>query len=121
MGSTRTPGKVLKEFSGQPMLWHQIQRVKLAKSLSKIIVATTNQPEDQAIVELAKSAGVAWSTGSTDDVLDRVYQAAKDSNAEVVIRITGDCPLIDPTVIDKVVGHYLANIDELDHVFLGPD
>lgn len=121
VGSTRFPKKVLKKISGRPMLWHQIQRVKLAKSLSNIIVATTDQPEDEAVIQVAQESEVSWATGSQDDVLDRVYQAVKDTDATSIVRLTGDCPLIDPKVIDQVIQYYHENSDHLDYLCLGPE
>jgi glutamate-1-semialdehyde 2,1-aminomutase/spore coat polysaccharide biosynthesis protein SpsF len=95
--------------------------MKLASSLDKIVVATTNLPEDEAVVAVAKEANVASMTGSEEDVLDRVYQAATGAEASVVVRVTGDCPLIDPAVIDQLVGYYVDHAKELDHVCLSPD
>jgi len=121
MGSSRLPGKVLKEICGQPMLWHQLQRVKLAKSLDKIIVATSDKPEDKPITEVANQAGVSFTTGSENDVLDRYYQAVKDTGATAIVRLTGDCPLIDPAVIDQVVAEFTTRQDSLDHLCLSPE
>ena len=121
VGSTRLPGKVMRDICGHPMLWHQIQRAKLATSLDQIVIATTDQPEDEAIVTVAREAGVPVVRGSVDDVLDRIYQAAFQHSATVVVRLTGDCPLIDPQVIDEVVEYYLRHSGELDHVCLSPE
>jgi len=121
MGSSRLPGKVLKEICGRPMLWHQIQRVKGASSLDKIIVATSDLPEDQQVADLALEAGVQWSKGSADDVLDRIYQAVNETGATTIVRLTGDCPLIDPKVIDQVVEYYQENASHLDHLCLSPE
>lgn len=120
-GSSRLPGKVLKELCGHPMLWHQIQRVKRSKCLGQIIVATTDQPEDDPILDLAREAGVARVAGSTDDVLDRFYQATKDSGASAIVRLTGDCPLLDPDVIDQLAEYYTSHQNELDYVSLSPE
>ena len=128
-GSARLPGKVTKDICGRPMLWHQIQRAKLARSLDKVVVATTDLPEDRPIIAVAQEAGVSSMTGSVDDVLDRVYQAAKlvmsevegDASASAVVRLTGDCPLVDPSVIDQVVGYYVNHRPHIDHVSLGPE
>ena len=114
MGSTRLPGKVLKEIVGKPMLWHVINRVKNAKELDDIVIATTNLKEDTQILELASEIGVKNYAGSENDVLDRYYQAAIMSKADVIVRITADCPLVDPNVIDKVVRYYLSN--DFDYV-----
>ena len=102
------------------MLWHQIQRIKLATSLDKIVVATTDLPQDLPVQNLAAEAGVDCYTGSVDDVLDRVYQVAKAQGADPVVRLTGDCPLIDPAVIDQAVAYFLEHSHEVDHVCLSP-
>ena len=103
MGSTRLPGKVLKEISGKPMLWHVIERVKRCKEIDNIVIATTSKDEDKAIIYIAEKCGVETYAGSENDVLDRYYQAAKKVNADVIIRITADCPLINPTTIDEMI------------------
>lgn len=128
-GSTRLPGKVTKDICGHPMLWHQIHRAKLARSLDKLVVATTDLEEDRQITAVAQDAGVDSTTGSVDDVLDRVYRAAKlvlkeageDPKTSAVVRLTGDCPLVDPSVIDQLVEYYVNHIGDVDHVSLGPD
>ena len=114
MGSTRLPGKVMKEIVGKPMLWHVINRVKHTKELDDIVIATTNIKEDTQILELASKIGVKTYAGSENDVLDRYYQAAIISKADVIVRITADCPLADSNVIDKVVKYYLNN--DFDYV-----
>ena len=114
MGSTRLPGKVLKEIVGKPMLWHVINRVKNAKELDDIVIATTNLKEDTQILDLASEIGVKTYAGSESDILDRYYQAAIMSKADVIVRITADCPLADPNVINKVVRYYLSN--DFDYV-----
>jgi glutamate-1-semialdehyde 2,1-aminomutase/spore coat polysaccharide biosynthesis protein SpsF len=120
-GSSRLPGKITQDICGKPMLWHQIQRAKLAKTLDKIIVATTDTSDDLPVVEIAKDAGVDWSTGSVDDVLDRTYQSVKSLGATAVVRLTGDCPLIDPAVIDQVVEEFTGHEGKFDHVCLTPE
>jgi spore coat polysaccharide biosynthesis protein SpsF len=107
MGSTRLPGKVMMEIVGKPMLWHVINRVKHAKRLDDIVIATTALNEDKQILELASEIRVKSYAGSEDDVLDRYYQAAIIYKADVIVRITADCPLIDPTVIDRAIEFYL--------------
>jgi spore coat polysaccharide biosynthesis protein SpsF len=116
MGSTRLPGKVLKIAAGKPILAHQILRVKKAKTLDLVVIATTITPADDSIIRLSKKYGVSFFRGSGDDVLDRYYQAAKKFGADTIVRLTGDCPLLDPGLIDKAVrffkkGHfdYAAN------------
>ncbi len=90
------------------MLFHVIQRVKKSKLIEDIVVATTKKKEDLEIVKIAKKCGVRDFRGSEDDVLDRFYQAAKVAKAESIVRITADCPLIDPVVVDKVIEHFLS-------------
>lgn len=106
MGSTRLPGKVLMDIAGKPMLWHVIERVKGCKKIDSIVVATTSREEDKAVVELTKECGVETFAGSEEDVLDRYYQAAKKFDADPVVRITADCPVIDPQIVDEVINKY---------------
>ena len=107
MGSTRLPGKTMKEIVGKPMLELLIERLKRARRIDEIVVATTVKPEDEVIVELAERVGVKWFRGSSEDVLDRVLKAAKFYRADIIVEITGDCPLIDPAVVDIVIKRYL--------------
>jgi spore coat polysaccharide biosynthesis protein SpsF len=111
MGSTRLPGKVLQPLAGRPALWHVVTRLKHCKNIHEIVLATTTHSEDDRIVEWCAEHNVACFRGSAQDVLDRYYQTAKQFHAAHIVRITADCPLIDPEVIDEVVqgfrdGHY---------------
>ncbi|HCR52261.1 TPA: hypothetical protein DIV48_01265 [Candidatus Kaiserbacteria bacterium] len=108
IGSTRLPGKVLKPILREPMLARMLERVKRAKEIERVIVATSEKSRDDAVAELAKRAGVSVFRGSEDDVLDRMYRAAKDASADVIVGLTGDCPLHDPGVIDEAVRHFIA-------------
>ena len=119
MGSTRLPGKVMREVLGKPLLSHLITRLKEAKLINKILIATTNKDKDKPILKLARESGIDSFAGSEDDVLDRYYQAAVKCNAQVIVRITADCPLIDPELVDKIVAHYLNNRENLDYVRSG--
>lgn len=114
MGSARLPVKVMMNILDKPMLWHVISRVKHANMLNDIVVATTTLNKDKQILELASEMGVKSYAGSKDDVLDRYYQAAIINKADVIVRITADCPLADPKVIDEVVRFYLDN--DFDYV-----
>ena len=115
MSSSRLPGKVLKPLHGRPMLAQQIERVRRASRTDRLIVATTLRPEDDAIADLCQELGVNFSRGSRDDVLDRFYQAVKDLNPTHVVRITGDCPLIDPANLDEVVDLHLLEGNDHTH------
>lgn len=107
MGSTRLPGKILKPILGKPMLAHEIERLKTSKKIDSIILATTDKVEDNATAALGKECGILVFRGSEEDVLDRYYHAAKEASADVVVRVTGDCPLHGGAVIDEVVEHFL--------------
>lgn len=116
MTSTRLPGKVLKEVLGKPLLEYEIERLQRCRSLSKIVVATTVLPSDDAVVTLCEQLGVSVFRGSEEDVLSRFAQAAKLYQADVVVRVTADCPLLDPAVVDLVVQTYLESADKYDYV-----
>ena len=116
MKSTRLPGKVLKTIAGKPMLAHVIERLKDTKLVNGIAIATTVKEEDRIILKLANDSGVKNFAGSEEDVLDRYYQAAKRYPADVIVRITSDCPLIDPEVVDKVIAFYLREKDMVGYV-----
>jgi len=103
MGSSRLPGKVLLDIAGKPMIQRVIERASRSRTLDRVIVATTHDPGDDPLAAFASSIGVVFTRGSLHDVLDRYYQAAKDQRADVVVRITADCPLVDPELIDKTV------------------
>lgn len=108
LGSSRLPGKVLLPFRGEPMLAHVMHRAARATSLDDVVLATTLRPEDDPIVELARDRGWPVERGSEVDLLDRYLQAARHHDAEVIVRITSDCPLIDPEIIDLAVGAFGA-------------
>lgn len=103
MGSSRLPGKILKPLAGKPALWHVLHRLEHAKRLDGVVVATTVESEDNVVEEFCLDHGVMCFRGSAEDVLDRYYWASKVFGADPIVRITGDCPLIDPAVVDEVV------------------
>lgn len=103
MGSTRLPGKVLKPLAGKPMLWHVLRRTLAAKRISEVILATTTAPADRALEPVARELGVRTVFGHPTDVLDRYYQTASAAKADVIVRVTADCPFIDPEVLDACV------------------
>ena len=109
MGSTRLPGKVLKDLAGDTVLARVVKRTRRAKLLTKVVVATSVLPADDAIVKECERIGVACFRGDEADVLDRYYRAAQAYQAEVVVRITSDCPLIDPELIDSVIRSFVED------------
>lgn len=111
MGSTRLPGKVMKEILGKPVILWDLDRISLSKLIDEIVVAIPYEKENDVIADTIKEYNdkIIITRGSEDDVLDRYYQAAVKTNADVVVRITSDCPLIDPVVIDQVIGQFLDN------------
>ncbi|MFH2106795.1 MAG: glycosyltransferase family protein [Candidatus Micrarchaeota archaeon] len=108
MGSTRLPGKIMKEIAGRPILWHVIERVKRSKKISSIVIATTTNHEDDQVERFCKDNRLFLFRGSMDDVLDRYYNAARQNNADVIVRVTSDCPLVDPDVLDELVNLFLG-------------
>lgn len=108
-GSTRLPRKVLREINGKSLLQIHLERLKKCKLVSEIIVATTINEEDQIIFDKVIEWGFTVSRGSESDVLDRFYQAAKNKKANWVVRVTADCPLIDPLLVDKVIDFVQAS------------
>ncbi len=103
MGSSRLPGKVLLDIAGKPMLQHVIERTRRATRLDAVAVATSGEPSDDPIADFCAGMGVACTRGSLHDVLDRYYLAAQAQKAGVVVRITADCPMIDPDLIDETI------------------
>lgn len=108
-GARRLPNKVLLKLKDKTVLEHVIARVQKAKAVSETVVATTIEPQDLKIVELVSRRGVRVLCGSQNDVLDRYYQAARLLKAAHVVRITADCPVMDPSVIDLVVSQYFKS------------
>ncbi|MBV8201295.1 MAG: glycosyltransferase family protein, partial [Acidobacteria bacterium] len=128
-GSTRLPGKVLLPLAGAPLLLRMLERVQAARTPTEVVVATTTDAADQPVRELARQAGVRCVSGHPTDLLDRHYQAALacglspapaagagGGGGDVVVKIPSDCPLIDPAVIDRVIGCHLADPERFDFV-----
>lgn len=103
MGSSRLPGKVLADVAGRPMLEQQVRRLQHCHSADDIVVATSSSANDDPIVPVAEKAGVRWFRGNEHDVLGRYRAAAAEAHADIVVRITADCPLIDPEITDLVI------------------
>ena len=112
MGSTRLPGKVLLNLEDETVLEHVVRRVKSSEYVDDVVVATTISKDDLQIVEICAHLGINVYCGSENDVLDRYYQAAKLFEAENIVRITSDCPIIDSKIIDEVISlHLKTNAD----------
>jgi len=117
MGSSRLPGKTLMEIEGESLLGHLIERVKACKYVDDIIITTTTNEKDSEIVEFAKASDLAFYCGSEEDVLDRFYGTASQYNVETIVRVTPDCPMLDPEVTDSVISRYLnGNFDYVSNV-----
>jgi len=115
-GSSRLPGKVLMPLANRPLLHRMLERVLAANTPSAVVVATTHDGADDVIETAAKEAGVACFRGHPTDLLDRHYWAGITFRADVVVKVPSDCPLIDPAVIDRVIGYYAAHADDADFV-----
>jgi spore coat polysaccharide biosynthesis protein SpsF len=109
MSSTRLPGKVLLKANNRPMLEHLIDRLKSVKLIDSIIIATTANKSDDVICDLAKKKKVFYFRGSELNVLERVIDTVNFYNPEIIVQITGDCPIVDPNIIDQVIRIYLEN------------
>ena len=107
MGSTRLPGKVCREVLGTPLIEYEIERLRLCESVDAVVLATSDLPADDPVAEVGKRLGTAVCRGSESDVLDRYRQAARQQRADIVMRVTGDCPLLDPAVCDRSVRAFL--------------
>ncbi len=116
MTSTRLPGKVLKPVLGKPLLEYQIERLRRVVNADGLVLATTTNPTDEPIVELCNKLHVQCFRGSENDVLARYFYAAVAHGADVIVRITSDCPVIDPGVVDKVIRFYLDRLTDYDYV-----
>ena len=102
-GSTRLPAKILKKVNGVALLEIHLRRILKSKMTTKLKVATTEEEGSRYIIDICNKVGVEYHQGSVDDVLDRFYQTAKPENPDYVVRVTSDCPLIDPEIIDQVI------------------
>uniref|UniRef100_Q47GN1 Aminotransferase n=1 Tax=Dechloromonas aromatica (strain RCB) TaxID=159087 RepID=Q47GN1_DECAR len=117
MGSTRLPNKVMKEISEQPMIGLLLKRLSRSSEITRVVVATSVDPRNQPLVSYVTSLGYDCAQGSENDVLERYLQAATQAKADVVVRITGDCPLVDPELVDEVIRRYFAsNVDYFSNI-----
>jgi spore coat polysaccharide biosynthesis protein SpsF len=109
MGSSRLPGKVMRKLLGRPMLEWEVERIRHSRLINRVIVATTTETRDNIISDFCRENSIDCFRGSEEDVLDRYYRAARRYNLDVVVRITSDCPLIDPGIIDRVIRSLIDN------------
>jgi len=109
MSSTRLPGKVLMPLAEKPVLQVLVERLKQVKEIDDVVLATTQNKADDVIIELAKQIGCSYYRGSEEDVLDRVLKTAQQSEADVIVEVTGDCPFLDPEVVSQVIQLYFIN------------
>ncbi len=116
MGSTRLPGKVLRQVNGKALLEYQIERMERAKTIDQLIICTSTREVDDPIIELCKKMNVDTFRGSENDVLGRFYETSSFYKGEVIVRLTADCPLIDPDVIDRAISFFLDNYPKLLYV-----
>lgn len=112
VGSTRLPGKVLMPLCGEPMLIRQVERLMRAKNIDRLTVATSQMGSDDAIASLCEKHGIDCFRGPLEDVLERFYQVACKSGAEHIVRINGDCPLIDPKIVDDSIEFHIENVND---------
>lgn len=115
MGSNRLPGKVLTDIGDRPMVAHVYERVAAAESLDEVVLATTSEPIDDLLASYCEHAGWRCFRGDHLDVLDRYYQAGLQCGSDVVVRVTADCPLMDPAVIDQVLGEFHRHQPTIDY------
>jgi spore coat polysaccharide biosynthesis protein SpsF len=116
MGSTRLPGKILLPLQERPVLEHVVSRMKLVDLIDEVIIATTDQAQDDILIQVCDRLNVGCFRGSEADVLNRYHSAAIRSKADIVVRITSDCPLIDPAVTRQIIAAFLAQRDAYDYV-----
>jgi spore coat polysaccharide biosynthesis protein SpsF len=116
MSSSRLPGKVMLPILGKSLLYRMIERLQMISHGAQVVIATSEEPSDDMIVQEASQIGVACYRGSLNNLLDRHYKLAKYFNADIVLKIPSDCPLIDPRIIDEVLDFYFANPGDYDYV-----
>lgn len=116
MASSRLPGKVMLPILGKSLLARMIERLKMISYEAEVIIATSETPDDDIVINEAINIDVPYYRGSLNNLLDRHYQAAKLHNADVVLKIPSDCPLIDPRIVDHVLDYFFANQNNFDFV-----
>lgn len=116
LGSSRLPEKVMAPILGKPLIWHLVNRLKKISSVSNIIISTTNEKKDEKLIKFAQSEKILIGSGKVDDIIDRLYQTCKKFNPTAIVKINGDCPLVDPALIEAGIKIYLNSKDKPDLV-----
>lgn len=116
MRSSRLPGKVLKKISGSPALAHQVERLKRSRLINEIVLATTDNIADDSLEAFGKDLGLPVFRGSEKDVLGRILGAVRSVKGELHVQTTGDCPLLDPEIVDRIIQAFLDNVKNVDFV-----
>src|SRR4051794_24777177 len=111
MTSTRLPGKVLMDLAGKPLLERELERLARCERADEVVLAVTTNADDDPLTALADRIGLRWHRGSEHDVLDRYLGAARATDADVIVRVTSDCPLLDPAEVDAVIAALSAEVD----------
>jgi spore coat polysaccharide biosynthesis protein SpsF len=104
MSSSRLPGKIMADINGKPMVRRVVERARQSRMIDSVVVATSDHPDDDILTDYCSRSGIPCLRGNLNDVLDRYYSAACSIGADILIRLTADCPLLDPTIIDRVIG-----------------
>jgi spore coat polysaccharide biosynthesis protein SpsF len=119
MGSSRLPGKTMADLAGKPSLWHIIERLRRVSSLDGVVVATTTDASDDLIRECAEQSNAPCYSGSAEDVLGRTLAAAQSVGARTIVQVTGDCPLVEPSVVERVIEVYRDDMPDYVSTVLG--
>jgi spore coat polysaccharide biosynthesis protein SpsF len=120
LGSSRLPGKVLLPLAGKPVLFHVVDRLRRVADLAEVVVATTDQPGDEPLRAYLQNENIPFFAGNETDVLDRYYRAAQEFRAGPVVRVTSDCPLIDPEIVQRAISLYARSEGRLQYVGFDP-
>lgn len=116
LGSRRLAGKALREIKGKPLLWYLYERMTFSKLIDKVVIATADNEANLPIIKFSEENKIGYFAGEEKDLTDRIYKTAKKFCANIIVKIGGDCPLVDPEVIDRLVSFYLENKDKYDYV-----
>ncbi len=114
LSSTRLPEKVMLELSGKPILWHIYYRLKQCSTLSEVVISTGEHENNKTICDFASTNNIPLFVGSEIDLIDRLYKTALEYDADAIVRITGDCPLVDPKIVDTFVRKFLEKNQQFD-------